>query len=304
MRKVLRLTLLSLILIISLTTICLAEEKINLDIFDLIKHAPFFGHAFNTEKFTYIGIYYPSFIYEEEKNELTLEFEKIDERTVRYEFEPDCPPFLPLKNKIKVKETVSDLIQPENYSSVVLETICTFIRMPDKEPLFNEIGGNFKKWIYLEPDWSLQIYKNGPLGPVEREYLMKRTLESYLAQVKAKDLREELMREVYEKGKWAQRTVKDSVSIEIPTIKEWPHPVVLPDQPFVTIDETFIQFLKSDIINLIPKLRFDPLGKVCCYVYFPTRDHSGFLGNRVLLRYELGLNEIKLPPGVPQLNLR
>jgi len=317
MRKALRLPLLSFILLISLTTICLAEEKTDLDIFDLIKHAPFFGHAFNTEEFTYIGIYYPSFIYQEEIDTLTVDFKKIDERTVSYRFELDCSPFFPLKKKIKVEQTVFTAIQPENSSSVNLNTIFTFIATTGKEPLFNEIGGNLKE--LLDPHWSLRMPKPEyvPLGPGEREDWMEATLKSYLAQEEARMAMSAERIEAEQKAKQAQtqRPSKEMESYGLPEDPRvspiitfwWPRPVALPDQRFATIDVPFIRFLKKeiiepDMINLIAKLPFRPdRRKVYFYVYLPTRDRSGVFGNRVLLRYGLGLREIGLPRDVPQL---
>jgi len=262
MRKALRLSLLSLILLISLTTICLAEEKKDLDIFDLMKHAPFFGYAFNTEVCTYISIYYPSFIYQEEIGRLTVDFEEIDERSISYGFKLDCPPFLPLK---EVEQTVFTAIQPENSSSVNLDTIFTFIGTTGKKPLFNERGSNLKK--LLDPHWNLWMpeSKYVPLKPGERENWMEATLGSYFGQVQAKMRREAEKKEAQKMAELIQRGLKDAFpSPDDPPITiKWPQLVVLPDQPFATINLSFIQFLKKEIIepniiDLITTLPFRP----------------------------------------------
>lgn len=315
MRKAVKLPLLSLILLISLTTICLAEEKTDLDIFDLMKHAPFFGHTFNTEEFTYIGIYYPSFIYQEEIDTfdtLTVDFKKIDERTVSYGFKLDCPPFSPLK---EVEQTVFTAIQPENSSSVNLDTIFTFIGTTGKKPLFNEIGGNIKK--LLDSHWNLWMPKPEyvPLGPGEREDWMEATLESYLAQEEAKMAREAERKEAEDMAKLTQAILKEMELYGLPEDPRespiitswWLQPVVLPDQSFATINIPFIRFLKKEIIepniiNLITTLPFRPdPKKVCVYVYLPTYDYLDVFGNTVFVQYELVLKEIGLPGDLPQL---
>lgn len=308
MRKYLRLSLLSLILLISLTTISLAEEKTDLDLSDLIKQAPFFGYAFNTEESTYISIYYPSFIYQEKINRLTVDFEKIDERSVSYGFKLDCPPFFPLK---EVEQTVLTAIQPENSSSVNLDTIFTFEKTTGKKPLLKKRGSNLKK--LLDPHWNLWMPKLGyvPLGPGEREDSMEVALKSYLGQRDAEIRRKEAER----MAKLIQRILKnespDDPPEEIPKIPritiKWPHPVVLPDQSFATINVPFIRFLKKEIIepniiNLITMLPFRlDRRKVYFYVYLPTHDRFGVFGNRVLFQYELVLKEIELPRDLPQL---
>lgn len=313
MRKAFRLPLLILILLIGLTTTCLGEERTGLDVFDLIKHAPLFGHAFNTEEFTYIGIYYPSFMYNEETNKFIVSFQKVDEKSVEYTFKLDCPPFVPLKKKIVVEEKAFTLIQPENSTSVDLKTGCTFLGTSGKEPLFNNIGDNLKEWIGA--DWSLLMPKPRwvPLGPDERECWVQETLEFYLAQVEVKTRREAAKREAIEKAKQAQLLCKIESSYGLPEEPEeppvrikWPRPVMLPDQCFARMDTSFIGSLKKEIIEpdirrIIAKLPFRwETRKVHLYVYLPAPDQY-----RVLSRYEfdpqLALNEIKLPSNVPQL---
>lgn len=313
MRKAFRLPLLSLILLIGLTTTCLGDKKSELDVFDLIKHAPLFGHAHNTKEFTYIGIYYPSFMYNEETNKFTVLFEKVDERSVEYSFKLDCPPFVPLKKKIKVEETAFTPIQPESSTSVDLNTACTFVGTTGKEPVFKEIGDNLKEWI--GPDWSLQMPKSEyvPLGPGERQDWIQETLEFSLRQVRAEMMRETAIIEAIQKGKLAQLVYKIGSSYsrpekpkEPPVRIKWPRPVMLPDQCFARIDTSFIGSLKKEIIEpdirrIIAKLPFRwETRKVHLYVYLPAPDQY-----RVLSHYEfapqLGLKEIELPFNVPQL---
>jgi len=156
-----------------------------------------------------------------------------------------------------------------------------------------------------------------PLGPGEREDLMKMTLEFYLRQVQAKMTREAEKKEVEQKTKLAQRVFKVDSSYGLPEKPKKPQkpPIVIrlpslapqPDQRFAKMDIHFIRFLKRkiiepNVINLITTLPFRPdRRKVYFYVYLPTRDRFGVFGNRVLLQYELVLKEIELPRDLPQL---
>lgn len=306
MRKVLRLTLLSLILIISLTTICLAEEKMDLDIFDLIKHAPFFGHAFNTEEFTYIGIYYPSFIYEKDKNELTVEFKKIDDRTVQYRFDLDCPPFFPIKKQIQVEGKVCTATQPKNYSCVVPKTIYNFVGTVGKETTFNFSGKRIEECA--GPDWSFQMYRLKDIpyevalfGPSERKisidkFIKEETPQFYPLPVPL-NIIEDMMKAQKERINKASLYCPPDIIQEI-TKYRFPIPLLQPDQYSIKMDEPFImninfirflEIIELDRINLIAKLPFDPLSKVYIYVYLQTPEGFDVFVNRVLLRYELGL---------------
>ncbi len=329
MRKSFGLLLFSFMLLTSLVTLCLAEEKTkSVDI--LMKHAPFFGHTFDTEEFTYIGIFYPNFIYDKRDNKLTVSFEKVDERTVDYSFELDCLPLLPLKKQIQVEGRTFTAIQPENYSSVRPDTIHTFVGTVGKEAVFGFPGKTIKEWT--GSDWSLQMPKpeDIPFGPNERRNLIdeftKKPLQFYpslypflesLSTLKGQLLLEaaKAARELENKlaSDAIQRMTKEAspddppgLPITIPE-SELPRPISRPDQCFRKTNPSFIQFLKTEIIepdiaNIIARLPFRPdPKKVCVYVYLPTYDDLDVFGNTVFVQYELGLKEIELHPDVPHL---
>ncbi len=329
MRKSFTLLLFSFMLLTSLVTLCSAEEKTKpVDI--LMKYAPFFGHIFDTEEFTYIGIFYPNFIYDKNHNKLTVLFEKIDERTVDYSFELDCLPILPQKKQIQVEGRTFTAIQPENYSSVRPDTIHTFVGTAGKEAVFGFPGKRIKEWT--RSDWSLQMLKPKDIlsGPNERENLIdeftKEPQQFYRSQypfleslstLKGQVLLEALKVAIELKNKVAndaiQRMFKEAspddppeLPITIPEI-ELPMGIPTPDQCFRKTTPSFIQFLKTEIIeldiaNIIARLAFRAHPrKVYVYVYLSAYDDLGVLGRTVFVQYKLGLKEIELHPDVPHL---
>lgn len=329
MRKSFALLLFSFMLLTSLVTLCSAEEKTkSVDI--LMKYAPFFGHIFDTEEFTYIGIFYPSFIYDKKHNKLTVSFEKIDERTVDYSFELDCLPFLPLKKQIQVEGRTFTAIQPENYSSVRPDTIHTFVGTVGKEAVFGFPGKRIKEWT--GSDWSLHMPKPKDIlsGPNEREnfideftkepqqfypslYPFLESLSTLKGQLllkavkAARELENKLASDAIQRmTKEASPDDPPELPIIIPEL-ELPSPIPPPDQCFRKTTPSFIQFLKTEIIepdiaNIIARLPFRPdPRKVYVYVYLPTYDDLGVLGNTVFVQYKLGLKEIEFHPDVRDL---
>lgn len=317
MRKTFGLVLFGLLLLVSLTTICLGKEKTKSNIFDLMKHAPLFGHACNADKFTYIGIYYPSFTYEEQTNKLTVKFDKIiDERTVQYKFEFDCPPFLPLKKQIQLERQVLTATQPEDYSPVSLNTVSIFVGRVNKEFIFynmedevNKMENEVNKWA--DPNWGLQIPKpeHIPSKPDEKENLMSNWLGmmSKLYPTYAEEIPEWKMIPVWKQieaefqakkysSNWFQIVVCSYGYKELPPNVELPLPVPSRDQRSRELDIPFIRFLKTEIIepnlkSLILNLPFPRNHrKIYFYVYLPAPDHYGII-SRYELDPELGLKE-------------
>lgn len=316
--------LLSFMLLTSLVTLCSAEEKTKpVDI--LMKYAPFFGHIFDTEEFTYIGISYPNFVYDKKANKLTVSFEKIDERTVDYSFELDCLPILPLKKQIQVEGRTFTAIQPENYSSVRPDTIHSFVGTVGKEAVFGFPGKRIKEWA--GSDWSLQMLKPEDIlsGLNERKNLIdeftKEPQQLYPSLYPLLESLSTLEGELLLKSVKAARELKDKVAneaiqrmfkeaspddplelpITIPEV-ELPMGIPTPDQCFRKTTPSFIQFLKTEIIerdiaNIIARLPFRAHPrKVYVYVYLSAYDALGVLGKTVFVQYKLGLKEIEFHP--------
>lgn len=326
MRKSFTLLLFSFMLLASLVTLCSAEEKTKaVDI--LMKYAPFFGHIFDTEEFTYIGISYPNFIYDKKANKLTVSFEKIDERTVDYSFELDCLPILPLKKQIQVEGRTFTAIQPENYSSVRPDTIHTFVGTVGKEAVFGFPGKRIKEWT--GSDWSLQMLKPKDIlsGPNEREDLIEEftkepqqlypslypfleslpTLKSQLLLEAARELENKLANDAIQRmTKEASPDNPPELPITIPEL-ELLVPIPPRDQCFRKTTPSFIQFLKTkiiepDIANIIARLPFRAHPrKVYVYVYLSAYDDLGVLGKTVFVQYKLGLKEIEFHPDLRDL---